>query len=103
MRKTLLATEAVFVSIVPFEVMSQAEPAPETEGPGDGVVEAILINEALQIMLRNIEASERESGEIDKLIRALSGVSIKDINEYGICGGPNSEVRKLFGSLCDNI
>jgi hypothetical protein len=54
-------------------------------------------------MEANIKASGRESGEIDKLIRALSGISVKDIRQYGICGGPNSEVRKLFGSLCNDI
>lgn len=67
------------------------------------MTEAVLIAQAVKIMQENIKASGRESGEIDKLVRALSGVSVKDIRQYGICGGPNSEVRKAFGSLCNKI
>lgn len=75
----------------------------EISSEEQSVIEAALIAEAIKIMEKNIDASKRESGEIDKLIRALSGVSVKDIKKYGICGGPNSEVRKLFGSLCKDI
>ncbi len=67
------------------------------------LVEAAIIKKAIQLMQENIKASGRESGEIDKLVRALSGVSVKDIEKYGICGGKNSEVRKLFGSMCNKI
>jgi hypothetical protein len=68
--------------------------------PETAIIKAILTKEAIRIIEGNISASERENGEINKLIRALSGVSVKDIETYGICGGPNAEVRKLFGSIC---
>ena len=99
--KTFFKTIAlVSVTFFPMAASSQNQDAAPDE---QSLIEAILIAEAVKIMERNVEASGRESGEIDKLIRALSGVSIKDINKYGLCGGPNSEVRKLFGSLCNDI
>jgi hypothetical protein len=95
----LIAGAFVILSI--GTVAGQQQP----QGPSgdESVAQAVLIVEAIKIMEGNIKASGRESGEIDKLIRALSGVSIKDIKQYGICGGPNSEVRKAFGSLCNKI
>lgn len=48
----------------------------------------------------NWEGAKRESGELAKIIRATTGISWRDIEKHGLCGGPNSEVRKLFGSLC---
>jgi len=75
-------------------------PAPTQDVDADAIIEAVLMKKAAEIIAENIKASERESGDIDKLIRAMSGVSVKDIEQYGICGGPNSEVRKLAGDLC---
>lgn len=72
----------------------------ESEKPSEDLIKAILIKEAIRIISANIDASKNENGEIAKLVRALSGVSITDIERYGLCGGENSEVRKLFGSLC---
>ncbi|GGZ75661.1 hypothetical protein [Paraglaciecola chathamensis] len=48
----------------------------------------------------NFEGAQRESGEMAKLVRATLGISFKDIEKHGLCGGKNSEMRKLFGSLC---
>ena len=45
----------------------------------------------------NIKGAERESGELAKVLRASSGISVRDINDYGIWGGPNSLFRKPFG------
>lgn len=87
------------VAFFPAVSSAQDQPTPDEQS----IIEAALIAEAIKIMEQNIKASERESGEIDKLVRALSGVSIGDIQKYGLCGGPNSEVRKLFGSLCNDI
>jgi hypothetical protein len=53
----------------------------QQQGPAaesDPVAQAVLIVEAIKIMNGNIQASGRESGEIDKLVRALSGISIKE-------------------------
>lgn len=96
--KTTLFSIALAVSVNCFA----EEPQP-TEDSAESLIEAYLIKTAIENMKNNIAASKRESGEIDKLIRALSGVSVKDIEKYGICGGKNSEVRKLAGSLCNDI
>lgn len=75
-------------------------PAAGQSGDEKAIIMAILTRQVVRIVEGNITAAERENGEIAKLVRALSGVSIKDIEAHGICGGSNSEVRKLFGDLC---
>lgn len=102
----LLSTPAVTAVVAATSVSAQDQPnspAPaESEGATtDDLIKAILIKEAAKTIAANIEASKRESGEIDKLIRAIAGISIADMKRYGICGGPNSEVRKLGGDLCN--
>jgi hypothetical protein len=51
----------------------------------------------VKIVDGNVKASVRESGEIAKVLRATTGVSVRDIEKYGIFGGPNSVFRKPFG------
>jgi hypothetical protein len=51
----------------------------------------------VKIVASNVKGAERESGEIAKILRATIGISIRDINDYGIWGGPNSIFRKPFG------
>ena len=46
---------------------------------------------------RNIQGAARESGEIDKVLKGTTGISIKDIKKNGIFGGSNSVFRKPFG------
>jgi hypothetical protein len=45
----------------------------------------------------NWEAAKRENGEVAKYFRATSGISITDIEKYGIRGGPGSEMSKILG------
>ncbi|QRY69122.1 hypothetical protein JVX98_12905 [Ensifer sp. PDNC004] len=45
----------------------------------------------------NFKAAENESGEVAKSVRALTGISLGDIQKYGIAGGPNSEFNKILG------
>lgn len=45
----------------------------------------------------NIKAAGRESGELAKVLRGTIGISVRDIEKYGILGGPNSILRKPFG------
>ncbi|GAB9148336.1 MULTISPECIES: hypothetical protein [Bradyrhizobium] len=107
MMKMLFRTSviaAVSLTIWSGFALGQTNPNQSTStGDERSVAEAALIAAAVKIMQENIKASGRESGEIDKLIRAISGVSIGDIQKYGICGGPNSEARKLAGSMCKPI
>lgn len=63
------------------------------------LLEALIIQKGVEIVSQNIKASERENGDINKAIRATLGISIGDINRYGLLGGPNSEMRKLFNAL----
>jgi hypothetical protein len=51
----------------------------------------------VKIIDGNVKGAERESGEIAKVLRATIGISIRDIERYGIVGGPNSVLRKPFG------
>jgi len=51
----------------------------------------------VKIIDGNVKGAERESGEIAKVVRATTGISVRDIERYGIFGGPNSVFRKPFG------
>ncbi len=64
-------------------------------GPNGEIMKVIAV--PVKIIDRNIKAAEHESGEIDKVVRATTGISIKDIKKYGAFGGPNSFFRKPFG------
>jgi hypothetical protein len=64
-------------------------------GPNGEIMKLLAI--PVKIVDGNILAASRERGEIDKVIRAITGISVRDINEYGFFGGPNSIFRKPFG------
>jgi hypothetical protein len=63
-------------------------------GPNGEIMKVLVA--PVKIVDGNIKGSERESGELDKVIR-LFGISVKDIRENDIWGGPNSFFRKPFG------
>lgn len=60
----------------------------------------VILTAPVNIVRGNFDAAGRESGDIAKVLRAITGVSESDIRRRGVCGGDNSEMRKLFGSLC---
>lgn len=64
-------------------------------GPNGEIMKVLAV--PVKIADGNLKGAERESGELDKLIRATLGISIRDIKEYGLCGGPNSVCHKPFG------
>jgi hypothetical protein len=74
---------------------AQQSPAPtDSTVPVDGgalakLLEALIIEKGADIVAQNIKASERESGDLDKAVRATFGISILDIKKYGLLGGPN--------------
>lgn len=51
----------------------------------------------VKIVDGNIKGAARERGELDKVIRAVTGVSVRDIDQYGIWGGDGSFFRKPLG------
>ncbi|GGZ75652.1 hypothetical protein [Paraglaciecola chathamensis] len=93
----MFSTAAVYSEEAPTE-------SPETDASLGAVAAQLLLQSLAENIERNIEGAKIESGELAKLVRALSGVSIKDIEKHGICGGKNSELRKLLGSdACGKI
>ncbi|GAB4520265.1 MAG: hypothetical protein Tsb0019_21160 [Roseibium sp.] len=48
----------------------------------------------VDIVLGNIKAAEREANVVTGAVRATTGVSLRDIQDHGLAGGENSEVRK---------
>jgi hypothetical protein len=51
----------------------------------------------VHIVDANIRGSERESGELSKVLKSVTGISARDIDHFGLWGGSNSIFRKPFG------
>jgi hypothetical protein len=64
-------------------------------GPNGAVMQ--VLTAPVKIVDGNIRAAPRERGELAKVLRATTGISVEDIGRYGIFGGPNSIFRKPFG------
>lgn len=43
----------------------------------------------------NYNAAHRERNVQDAIIRGQTGISMRDIRQHGLAGGPNSEIRKI--------
>jgi hypothetical protein len=82
------------VGVVLHELVQIAN-GKEGFGPNGEIMRVLAV--PVKIVDGNIKGATRERGEIDKVLRAATGISIKDINQYGIWGGPNSIFRKPFG------
>ncbi len=67
----------------------------------DQRIGAQLTVTSLDIIAGNFEAAASERGDLSKLVRATTGISVSDIQRYGMLGGRNSEFRRLFSSLLD--
>lgn len=97
----------IMIALFPSSAISQAEVA--TICNETGVCTAIDPAIGLAILAlstfekninANIDAAGNENGELAKALRVVSGISVSDIDKYGLCGGKNSEVRKIFADLC---
>jgi hypothetical protein len=64
-------------------------------GPNGELMKVLLT--PVHIVDGNIKGANRESGELAKVLRGVTGISILDIDRHGIFGGPNSIFRKPFG------
>lgn len=60
-----------------------------------GMIPPIASKWALERAEQNAQAAKRERTVLDRAIRTGSGVSVRDIREHGVLGGPNSEARKF--------
>lgn len=86
------------VSACAFERVEHANGQVEwkCEGAGDCVA-----MEAAKHIDANAKAAAKESGDIDKVLRIIPGVSVADIRkENRLCGGENSFFRKNLGLNC---
>jgi hypothetical protein len=81
-------------AIVMHELVQMAN-GKQAFGPNGEVMK--ILAAPVKIVDGNIKAASGESGELDKVLRATTGISVRDINRYGIFGGPNSVFRKPFG------
>lgn len=57
------------------------------------------IGNLLMTVGANFDAAANESGDISKAIRAVTGVSVDSIREWGLQGGENSEIHKLNAAI----
>jgi len=64
-------------------------------GPNGEIMKVLAA--PVKIVDGNVRAAARERGEIAKVLRATTGISVEDIGRYGLFGGPNSIFRKPFG------
>ena len=64
-------------------------------GP-NGELMRVLVS-PVTIIDGNIRGAVRESGELAKVLRGTTGISIRDVERHGLFGGPNSIFRKPFG------
>jgi hypothetical protein len=73
----------------------QAANGKQAFGPNGDIMKILCAS--VKMFEANAKGAERESGEFDKVLRFATGISVKDIREYGLFGGPNSFFRKPFG------
>ena len=64
-------------------------------GPNGEVMK--ILGAPVGVVHENIKGAERERGELDKVLKGTTGISVKDIKKHGLFGGPNSVFRKPFG------
>lgn len=47
----------------------------------------------------NFEAGKDEANIVTQVFRAVTGISLADIGEFGLLGGPNSELRRALNAV----
>ena len=105
--KALITCAFVFSAILssPSSALAEEHANESEDASGvEAVVVQLLMKSLADSIEGNIQAADRENGELARLVRALTGVSVKDIEAHGICGGKNSELRKILGNdVCGDI
>lgn len=115
--KTALAATLAVLALAPVQPAWAAgasdpaavtsDPSPETGETGGSEATEVLAKIILEMMTHSIEENLKVAGEestaIGVVVRGTLGISLDDIGRFGPCGGPNSEARNIFGSLCGDI
>jgi hypothetical protein len=91
--RMLVVGGAMATALMASSMASAQEQPSEGNSGSEGTALMILT----PIIVNNFQAAGRESGEGAKLVRAVMGISVRDIEKYGLWGGPNSIFRKPFG------
>ena len=71
----------------------------EAFGPNGEVMRLLAV--PVEIVSGNFDAAGREANPVTALIRGTTGISLRDIEAYGLPGGPNSEVRRFGRGIAD--
>ena len=96
MKKYVTTFVAAIALLTAISQANADEPAKSNGDPITSIATSILLNS----VKGNIEGMKREDGDLDKVIRGVTGISIKDIKEQGILGGPCSFFRNPLGQGC---
>jgi hypothetical protein len=66
-------------------------------------VKVVTLNEEFMIVpssiIKTLTTTQIPSNEIAKIARETSGISVKQLKDHGILGGPNSETNKALQSI----
>jgi len=93
--KEALAQPAAAAGCAAIFVLLNELNAKHPFGPNGEIMKVLIA--PVKIVDGNFKGAERESGEGAKALRALFGISWRDMQRDGFWGGPNSFFRKPFG------
>lgn len=93
MNNTLIAAALIGATAIAPVARAADNTEPSTGDFFTAIGRAVLIER----IDANIMGAARESGFGAKVLKASTGISVKDIKKYDIWGGPNSFFRKPFG------
>jgi hypothetical protein len=89
MKKFLIAGAAAGIAaLIAFAIDRE-----DGVGPRGKIVS--ILASPVKILDGNVKAAANESGEAAKVLGAVTGISVRDIQKYGIAGGPNSVLHKV--------
>jgi hypothetical protein len=87
MKKFLIASAAGIAVFITFPING--------DGLGSRHALATILGSPVRIVDGNVKAAANESGGAARALRAVTGISVRDIHKYGIFGGPNSLFHKV--------
>jgi hypothetical protein len=95
MRKYSIAAMVSSIALMLGSAAYAAEPQePSSTG---SAIQSVPVAFIVERVHANAQSAGRERGELAKVLGTLTGISVRDIEKYGLFGGPNSIFRKPFG------